>query len=1181
MAQSIYALLVGIDRYDPTSNPQIATLQGCVNDIKAAQAYLEERTKDGEWELIKPADQSWILTNEQATREAIIKGFKEHLCKAESNDVVLFYYAGHGGQEKAPEEFWDLEPDRLNESLICYDSRSANGKDLADKELSYLISLVAKQDPHVLIVLDCCHSGSGTRDLSPDIRVRRAPVDSRERDLNSYLFAEDQGVLDELLTSSRSSGKKTTGVVLPPKGKHIMFSACRDYELAKEYKGDDGEPRGAFSYFFLQTLQRTNGKISYRDLARNINAIVTGKVKEQSPQVDATDPKELNRAFLGGAIGDRDVFFSLTHSKNENSWVIDGGALHGLKSSNQGDTVLAVFPLVTTTEELRNLDAALAEVKVSKVLPQRSKVQIIRGQESLDINQSYKAVAISLPLPPLKVYLKTDESDAAGIELALSALQTSGAGKKPSLYVRQVDQATDADYYIVADKNQYWILQPEDLSPAIAPIPENPNQEGYTSQIAFDLAVRLEHIARWKNILELSTPATSRIKQEDVDIEILIVSGQQESTSSSEFRLEYTYENDEWQGPVIQVRITNRSRRTLYANVVLLSEDYAVNADLFEFNSSIRLSPGDSGGVTTVESEELAFYIPEAFLAQGITEYKDIFKLIASTTEFNASLLQQDGLNPPPPSRSTEEYPGSLDRLLDGVTSRNLVRAQGTYDDWMTKEVTVTIIRPQDARTIKSNTSTLLQDGLIEVQPHPSLRAKVNLTTVPQASRDLGNLILPAILRQQPRITESFEFTSSRGSDPGLSALELSDIEDYTAVSREVPLKLVVDKELGENEYLLPFAYDGEDKFFLPLGRGIRTDNGKTEIVLERLPEPSSSSRSLQGSVKIFFEKVVYQKLGREYHYPLLRAVTDFDVQDKVTYEANKENIKALVAKAQNIILFIHGIIGDTESIAPCINKAKVKVDGQESTLREHYDLALTFDYENIQTTIEENARLLGQRLQEVGLGPNHGKELHIVAHSMGGLVSRWFIEREGGNQVVQHLVMLGTPNAGSPWPAVQDWVFAALGIGLNQLSAIVWPTKVVALLLKLLESNDFSLEQMQPDSPFLKAIATNPDPQVPYTIVVGNRSLMSAISDDTSNPISRLMQKLFGKAVDTVVDLAFFKQPNDIAVTLTSITSVSSDRKPQPKILQPYIACDHLTYFTHPAGLAALSEALVSSSNS
>ncbi|GAB1544760.1 hypothetical protein NUACC21_74360 [Scytonema sp. NUACC21] len=72
-------------------------------------------------------------------------------------------------------------------------------------------------------------------------------------------------------------------------------------------------------------------------------------------------------------------------------------------------------------------------------------------------------------------------------------------------------------------------------------------------------------------------------------------------------------------------------------------------------------------------------------------------------------------------------------------------------------------------------------------------------------------------------------------------------------------------------------------------------------------------------------------------------------------------------------------------------------------------------------------------------------------------------------------------------------------------------------------------------------------------------------------------MEKLFGEVVDKAVDFVFFKQPNDIAVSLSSIKSVDSQRSPQPRILEPDAACDHVTYFTTPAGLEALVKALTS----
>ena len=447
---------------------------------------------------------------------------------------------------------------------------------------------------------------------------------------------------------------------------------------------------------------------------------------------------------------------------------------------------------------------------------------------------------------------------------------------------------------------------------------------------------------------------------------------------------------------------------------------------------------------------------------------------------------------------------------------------------------------------------------------------------MPQVSRDVGEkTLLPPIFLQDPNLSQPFQFTTTRGSDPGLSILELVEVEDYTAVTPENPLKLLVNTSLEEGEYILPVGSDGE--FFLPLGKGERTVDGKTEIRLERLPSPTANNRSLQGSIRILFQKILKQKLGRPYEYPIL-AIADVR-EDGINYEKNQENVKEQVAQSNRILLYIHGIIGDTTSLLTSVRKAKVEMNGQQYSLKDMYDLVLAFDYENLNTTIEENAQLLKQKLEEVGLTADCGKELHIVAHSMGGLIARWFIEREKGNQIVQHLVMLGTPNAGSPWSSVQDWAFAMLGIGLNQLSVVIWPAKVIAYLLALLEANDNSLEQMQLNSNFLKELANNPDPHVPYTIIAGNRSIVpNALQpENQSSQLQRLMSKLFARAVNRTVNLVFFEQPNDIAVSLDSIKSVSSNRSPQSKILEPDAACDHLTYFTTTAGLEALARALTS----
>ncbi|NJL21751.1 MAG: alpha/beta hydrolase [Leptolyngbyaceae cyanobacterium SM1_3_5] len=486
-------------------------------------------------------------------------------------------------------------------------------------------------------------------------------------------------------------------------------------------------------------------------------------------------------------------------------------------------------------------------------------------------------------------------------------------------------------------------------------------------------------------------------------------------------------------------------------------------------------------------------------------------------------------------------------------------------DDWVSSQVAVTTVRPLETVTVPNAGSGISLGSGVTLQPHPGLKAQARLTTVTQSSRDLGSLIFPPLLKEASAM-QPFQFTTSRGSDPGLSALELNQVDAATiaTVTPQNPLQLRVDTKLDEGERVLAIAHDGE--LFLPLGVG-QTKGDQTEITLDRLPDAvSRGERSITGAIRIFFQKVVSEKLGLEFPYPILSAVT-VTSDGAVEYEREPAKVKEQVANARRIVLYIHGIVGDTESMVPSLQSAKITIDGQQQPLGDRYDLILAFDYESLNISIETHARSLKQRLAAVGLDANHGKMLHIVAHSMGGLISRWLIEREGGNAIATHLIMLGTPNGGSPWPTVQAWGTAALAIGLNSLATVAWPVKVLGSLVAAIETIDITLDQMQPGSEFLKSLASSPDPHIPYTILAGNTSIIPAAID--SNRLIRLMQKLRSDAVA----LPFFGQINDIAATVHSIQQIPEGRSPLPQVQE--VGCDHLVYFSNSEGLQALSAAV------
>jgi hypothetical protein len=948
-----------------------------------------------------------VLRNEAATRQAIIEGFRHHLSQAGKEDVALFYYSGHGSQAPSPPEFWHLEPDRLDETLVCYDSRLPGQWDLADKELAQLLAEVAANGPHTVVMLDCCHSGSGTRAPRDDgVRIRHAPTDTRDRPIETFIVRPPQAQQFSQVRGSAPGG----GWYTLPRGRHIVFSACSAEEEAKEMPLS-GKPCGVFSYYLLETLECARENLTYRELFKRANALVRARVAVQSPQMEATHAEDLNQPFLGGAIAARPTDLTVSHDK-QRGWVIDAGAVHGIPAPDGEETTrLALFPFDANLDSLNNLAGTIGEARVRQVFPAQSAVAAtLHNGEALDPTMTYKGVVMALPLSPLVVAFEGNE---AALALVRQVMATAGPDDKPSLLVRE-GQPEEAELLLSAQENRYRIRRQGDGYALVV------DTIGFNESSAALVVQRLEHIACWRKIVELANPA-SRIKAEDARLEILRPDKNgtwQPVAVGSNVRLEYEFKEGGWQQPQFKIKLINTAERRLYCLLLDLPETYGVFPMLP--GGGVWLHPGQEAWAN--HGEPLYAEVLDELWQQGVVEFKDTLKLIVSTDESDATLLQQEDL---PVTVIFGVNKGvraiapmsTLNRLMQRVQTRRFSSepaGKEAFSDWRSTEISFTTVRPLEAADIaKPGQRVSLGQG-VTVLGHPRLQARARLTSVPQAARDAGNLTLPAWLRDHPDTVQPFEFSTSRSGEPGLSVLELVDVTDSTVITPTEPLIVEIGTPLEETAYLLPLGHDGE--FFMPLGRVEREPDG-IRIILERLPAPTShGARDLKGSIKILFQKLVGQRLGWQYLYPLLR-VAEIAEDGTVTYSAagDDDSVRSRIAAAGRILLYMHGIIGDTRIMAASARPGWLKLPTMLPALVEKYDLILTFDYENLHTSIEDNARLLKQRLAALGLPPNHGKTLHVVAHSMGGLVSRWFIEREGGNQVIQRLVMLGTPNGGSP----------------------------------------------------------------------------------------------------------------------------------------------------------------------
>tara|TARA_R110001592_G_scaffold71444_2_gene218436 strand:+ start:3614 stop:4252 length:639 start_codon:yes stop_codon:yes gene_type:complete len=106
-------------------------------------------------------------------------------------------------------------------------------------------------------------------------------------------------------------------------------------------------------------------------------------------------------------------------------------------------------------------------------------------------------------------------------------------------------------------------------------------------------------------------------------------------------------------------------------------------------------------------------------------------------------------------------------------------------------------------------------------------------------------------------------------------------------------------------------------------------------------------------------------------------------------------------------IVFVHGYAGWSSQFNTMINR--FKNDGTPSCA------LYKFGYSSLTKSNKTSAKELKSFINNIR--PNHNnRKAKIIAHSNGGLVSRWYRVFEGGSSATNRLVTLGTPHKGTSW---------------------------------------------------------------------------------------------------------------------------------------------------------------------
>ena len=1101
MAQNIYALLVGINNY-PSHIPSLA---GCVNDVANVKHYLRDTFGDGA-NIVE-------LLNSDANRENVIREFRNHLGQAKAGDVVLFQYAGHGAQSKSAPEFSSFSPSGWDEGLVLHDSRSGGNDDLADKELAVLLAELGKNGPHISVWMDCCHSGSATRTAADfsQFKLRQTHSVNAPWPLDSYL----DGHYSQMLQSGAP--------IYLPSSRHILMAACDRKQKAWEGK----DRQGVFTQALMETLQNPGQDLSYAGLFLRCREFVRNYVQNQDPQFETYAGFHAYSGFLGqnanGANGGSGrctvVFDSKSHQ-----WQLNRGAIHGLSTAADRTATLDVYAV-------EHPESSIGTARTIQVGAQTSPLQF--DGFSPQQGQQYEAELTNLPAALMPVALIAD----AAVSNDIFALLQNTTDQIREFEFVAADSATT---YVLRVDAEAWRIEHRETSKLIT------GARGAVPECALHIFGSLNRIAHWERTLQLQNHHT-QLNPADIDFHLVDVDDKdvEHRVNSTDFTFNVQHDGDLFRG---KLKAHNTTAQELHFSLLYLAQDYSVavpcnmavdpTQQAFEF----VFPTGDDDGNDDGNGQESPFIF--AGLDDGESESQFFLKLLVSTERVDDFLLKEAGVAD---FGQVKEFDNATRGMSFGAAPKGKI----THDnEWFTKTLSIRVIRQNGA--VRSDQDITLADGKITIKANSALTAGVSLASAKTSHRSVaGDSRFYQALEQAGATLVNF--SSTRGQDT--SVLELSDISVDDTALREHPLKIELDLDLAQDEFLLPLAFDGEH--ILLTGEPSRSDNGRTQISIKQFPDIPDDRRSLGRALKLYFFKTYLKRKN-------VNRLCWVEYKADGTVERHVAGVAQRVATAQRVLLLIHGIIGDTADIAAGLPEAK---DGQGGAVNAKFDLVLTYDYENLNTPIEQTARQLKQQLKDVGLHDTDDRHLTLLVHSMGGLVARWLIEREGGHRFVDHLVMCGTPNAGSPFGKIdgaRNITSVLTTLGINAFPAFA--PFGGALLYALNRSNAITgcLEQMNADSEFVKTLNASDDPGVRYTIVAADTREYAETSEELA---AKLIAKL---ARGFLFDTLYAAAAHDIAVSVDSIRTVPDDRQPPPN--KQTIIGHHLNYFANPESLKTLA---------
>ncbi len=1037
---NLYALLVGINKYDPPNTP----LYGCIKDVNKVEKYINQYHADQFNLHVKK------LLDGDATYANIIDGFQNHLRNAGEEDMVWFHFSGHGSEEKSATEFLSLEPNGKDQTLWCCDSGVGGVYNLADKELAVLLYQLATtypdgsekaSAPHIMVSLDCCHSGSGTRDAGePDmIRTRNARASGRDRPIDSYI----QGYY----------GKQGNNIQVPS-CPHVVLSACQTYQRAGDLNNG-----GAFTSGLVTALKSSGGQINYADLFIRTRASVKHIRDNQTPDFSSIENFNPYTRFLAGEEYGDPQHYEVFMEKNK--WYIRCGAIHGLPTDNKKPIEVEIrsFPQnkVLGTALLKTIGAQRSALDIDFSFSLKSTMkEILPGEDH------YRGVIMSFPAPPVWVYVHGDQDHTTGLK---------NEWPKNSHIKSLDDKNDDASIEIYSEKNQFTLTDLK-TNTIVQEIRLSDGDDIDLKEVYESIFLSLSKMSKWYSFLHLENKnKASKIGDwAELQLQVFDTAGNITTHTGNHVKLYASPGNSRGGqfGFMPKVKI-NKTTQDLFFYLMYMQPNFAIDCP----DGEVIFYASEHENISELEQalwKEIRGFGPGEDEA-SLTSH---FKLLVTTEKLDYFQFLQSKLG---------NFRSALSTWQPDKIS----------DDWTTINMAITICRQE--KSLDATEAVRLNDK-IELAGSSSIQADVVLAPVEVSTHEVAAQDNAALLAH-----EGFDLVDLRADTKvtGPQLLELQNVRHGGAEELEKnPLQVNIDQTCEDNEMIVPLVYDGT--YFRVAGDSESDEKGSS-VSIDRLPtlvDAGKDSAEYMGERGVFSSmKLAFFKLVLDDKKTNTLSALDLDNDELVL---TTSGMAQRVMTSKSFLLVLHGIMGDGLSLCKDIG-------ARNPEFLKKYDCVLAYDYECLNTPMEETAAQLKKDLKNLNLDSHENKTIDIVAHSCGGLVGRWLVEQEGGNSFVQNLTMIATPNAGSLFGKVEEYRSFALNIlevAANFMPHIIPGSGLLIKVLKFAGNLTPALGQMSADSEFLTQLNTSPDPKTQYVIVSGDAR------DVDSNHASQMVKRLY-----------------------------------------------------------------------